>query len=47
MKRYYFDTNALYAFYRQDMASLLRNPRYAHYQTLQGGAFLRRLVKQE
>jgi len=46
MKRYYFDTNALYAFYRHKMVSLLRNPRYANYLDLQGGAFLQQLVKQ-
>lgn len=42
-ERYYLDTNALYAFYRQDMASLAKHSNYQHYRELRGGRFIRRL----
>lgn len=44
--RYYLDTNALYAFYRHNMISLLRYPNYQHYETLTGGIKLQQLTQQ-
>ncbi len=46
MTRYYLDTNALYAFYRHNMVSLIRHPNYQHYQTLTGGTTLQQLTEQ-
>jgi predicted nucleic acid-binding protein len=43
-ERYYFDTNALYAFYRDGM-SLTKHPNYKHYQDMKGGPIVVNLVK--
>jgi hypothetical protein len=43
-ERYYLDTNALYAFYRDDMASLAKHPKYKNYQDMTGSLVMRRLT---
>jgi predicted nucleic acid-binding protein len=42
---YYLDTNALYAYYRDDMRGLQQQPGYQHYATLQGTEVIQALAE--
>ncbi len=42
-EHFYLDTNALYAFYRDNRVSLTKHPNYQHYQDMKGGLIVRRL----